>query len=91
MLLLLVPVLTCVPLSLRRVTVLVPLLFLSGLPPLSIELPVVPRVVAPPERVEVVLRVTWELPVLLGVLEERVIVLGLLTVEVERSLDDLLT
>jgi hypothetical protein len=47
--------------------------------------------VAPPERVEVVLRVTWELPVLLGVLEERVIVLGLLTVEVERSLDDLLT
>ena len=70
---------------------LVPLLFLSGLPPLPTELPELPRVVAPPERVEVVLRVTWELPVLLGVLEERVIVLGLLTVEVERSLDDLLT
>ena len=50
-----------------------------------------PRVVAPPERVEVVLRVTWVLPVLRGVLEERVIVLGLLTVELERSLDDLLT
>ncbi len=48
----------CEPLSLRRVTVLVLLpLLLSGLL-LFTDVPVVPRVVAPPERVEVVLRVT---------------------------------
>ena len=80
----------CEPVSLRRVAVLMLLpLSLSGL--LVTELLVVPRVVAPPVRVELVPRVTCELPVLLGVLVERVIVLGLLTEVVERSLDDLLT
>lgn len=81
---LLVP--TCELLSLRRVTVPVPLSPL-GLLPLVTEVPVVvPRSVAPPERLEVVPRFTCEPPVLLGVLVvERVTVLGVLTV-LERSL-----
>ena len=48
-----------------------------------------PRVVAPPVR-PVVPRVTWVLPVLLGVLVERVIVPVVLT-ELERSLAERFT
>ena len=69
-------VLTCDPLLSLRVTVLPVLL-------------VPPRVVAPPVR-PVVPRVTWVLPVLLGVLVERVIVPVVLT-ELERSLAERFT